>query len=505
MKKATKIFLSMIVFATLSWSTNITTWKTNYNSGSDIWIELEDKLNNTQDWVGIYPVGSDNAWNNVVDWRWAKDTSKTQVDQGNWYKFDLEDGKYEARFFLNNSFIVEDKVTFSVGEQQELIISIDNIDGYSIKNMRKLYVSNRGNDNYLGTKDKPFKSLKEALSIAKSNDIIYLREGKYDLNRLVINKSGTKDKPIIITPYNNEKVIFQGDDKNSASDFRIEGNWIILKDIEITDAFNGVRLTSGASHNRIINVISHHNKFSGFMIEDEASYNTFKNCDAHHMKNYGNGDGFGAGDRTDADNFLESEGKGNKFINCRAWDNIDDGFDFYGSAYPIEVTGCLAWKNGSTIDGNGFKFGPDNKQLKGKSKHLITNCMAWKNTINGFMYNDNMSQVTLKNNTSYDNHHIDILGANFRVLSSSTIKNNISILPRVESDLRQYENLNIASLSNKNSWGIIPEEDESIREEFISMDDSTITGKRNNDGTLPKNDFLKLKPNSKLKGMGRIK
>ena len=112
-----KTLLSTILLTTLGWTADITSWKSNYDSNSDVWIELKDKPGNAQDWIGIYKAGSDNSWSNVIKWRWAKDTTPTQVDKGDWYKFHLDDGKYEARFFLNNSFTVEESISFSVGEQ----------------------------------------------------------------------------------------------------------------------------------------------------------------------------------------------------------------------------------------------------------------------------------------------------------------------------------------------------------------------------------------------------
>jgi len=118
MKPLKNILISTLLLSSLAYTANITSWKANYSSGSDIWIEIEDKPNNNQDWVGIYPAGSTNDWDNVVTWKWAKYTSPTQVDQGDWYKFQLDDGNYEARFFLNNSFTLNDKVSFSVGKQK---------------------------------------------------------------------------------------------------------------------------------------------------------------------------------------------------------------------------------------------------------------------------------------------------------------------------------------------------------------------------------------------------
>ena len=66
---------------------------------------------NQKDWIGIYKAGDDNSWGNVIEWIWAKDTHFDPIqDLGDPYKvFDLKKNydpkeKYEARYFLNNSY-----------------------------------------------------------------------------------------------------------------------------------------------------------------------------------------------------------------------------------------------------------------------------------------------------------------------------------------------------------------------------------------------------------------
>jgi len=115
MKKLIYIVLGVILSISFGFSAEIESWKTHYPSGSDIWIKVNDKPNNIEDWVGIYSVKANNDWDNVVTWRWAKNTSEAN-NPGDWYKFALEDGNYEARFFLNNTFNTEDSVPFHVGD-----------------------------------------------------------------------------------------------------------------------------------------------------------------------------------------------------------------------------------------------------------------------------------------------------------------------------------------------------------------------------------------------------
>ena len=105
----------MLMMSSLIFAVTIKSWKLNYPVGNSAWIKVENRPNNNQDWVGVYPAGSNNEWKNVVKWSWAKDTSKSK-DPGDWYEFEgLANGEYEARFFLNNTFVVEDTIAFSVG------------------------------------------------------------------------------------------------------------------------------------------------------------------------------------------------------------------------------------------------------------------------------------------------------------------------------------------------------------------------------------------------------
>ncbi|SFV69414.1 hypothetical protein MNB_SV-13-755 [hydrothermal vent metagenome] len=68
---------------------------------------------NPKDWFGIYKVGDSNAWVNVVRWVWAKNL-KARSNYRHYFDYqfkniDLEEGKYEIRYFLNNSFTVNHK------------------------------------------------------------------------------------------------------------------------------------------------------------------------------------------------------------------------------------------------------------------------------------------------------------------------------------------------------------------------------------------------------------
>lgn len=88
------------------------------------------------------------------------------------------------------------------------LIIIFNLIHFSV-NSKILFVSTKGNDSFDGTINKPFKSLKHAISQLSPNDTLYLRGGTY-YEILEINKSGTKQNPIVISNYLNEEVIISG-------------------------------------------------------------------------------------------------------------------------------------------------------------------------------------------------------------------------------------------------------------------------------------------------------
>lgn len=142
-KRCQVILIAVSAFlASISYSAELSSWKSHYTWGEDVWIALADQPHNVQDWVGIYPKGSSTDWHNVVQWAWAKDTSPTQEDPGDWYRFsDLPRGDYEAKFFLNNTYVAENTVAFSVGNTVELTSWTDR---YSV-----------GDDVWISLKNKP--------------------------------------------------------------------------------------------------------------------------------------------------------------------------------------------------------------------------------------------------------------------------------------------------------------------------------------------------------------
>ncbi len=347
------------------------------------------------------------------------------------------------------------------------------------------YISPRGSDENPGTINSPLRTLARALYVVAPGDIIFLRNGIYDID-VEINVSGEPNNPITIQSYPGERAIFDGSKyaPYKSAKFRITGSWLVIRGIEVRNGpSDGILLTEGAGFNLLDNVISHNNYFTGIELENGAHNNTILNCDSYRNFDYGptkgeHADGFGA---------RFNVGPGNKFIGCRAWENSDDGFDLWEAKSQVVIERSWAWRNGHDLwgvgegfsgDGNGFKLGPGSP--------LIHHCISWENARNGFDFNDATETIYCYNNTSFKNGRY---GFKF-TLGNHILKNNLSFLD--PSNL-----IGTACLQEKNSWNL--KKDLSINKDlFKSLDKTTCIGPRKKGGELPYCDFLKPKPGSPL-------
>lgn len=353
------------------------------------------------------------------------------------------------------------------------------------------YVSPNGNDSNDGSINKPFKTIDKGLSSLDSNNgTVFLRKGIYYFDAsLNLNKNGNQKHYINIYAFKNEKPVldFTGAKGNGII---ISGSYYHLKGIQEKNAErSGIYITG--NNNIVENCSIHENKYIGLNIAGaEASNNLILNCDSYFNydpdKNGEDADGFGA---------RHEVGKGNVFRGCRAWNNSDDGWDLWMADNTITIDSCYAFRNGINFwqdknfqgDGNGFKLGGKNVPCP----HILKNCVAFDNTATGrgFDENNNTAGQTLYNCTAFRNK-----GANFKfdndvVQGQHVFKNCISF----------EGNVSIKSgIQGKNSWQGFNVSDK----DFISTDTTGVLTPRNNDGTLPRSNFLRLSPNSSLIDMG---
>ena len=203
------------------------------------------------------------------------------------------------------------------------------------------------------------------------------------------------------------------DDANRG--IQIGGNYWHVKGITVTKAGDTGIFVMG-NYNTIEQCIAHHNEDAGIVVgvnssvAGSGSNNLFLNCDSYQnwdtATNGENADGFGAK--------KSSGGVNNTFRGCRAWDNADDGYDFYGWTESITLENCWAISQCKTTfdsnsDGNGFKLG-DETSGSGAA-HKLTKCYATDNKYGssgkGILKNGNPSAITCSGCYSWGNKASD--------------------------------------------------------------------------------------------------
>jgi hypothetical protein len=334
----------------------------------------------------------------------------------------------------------------------------------------------------------------DAIAAAIPGENIYIRGGEYTFDSTIkINTSGSASNIISLLAYPEDdtrpKFDFSSMAENSSNrGIELAANYWHIKDIDIFKAGdNGINITGS---NNIIEFCTFSEcSDTGLQLDSGASNNTILNCDSYFNADstIENADGFAS--KLDV-------GTGNKFVGCRAWKNLDDGWDGYlRNADNVTTTyeNCWAIKNGylkdgapSGGDGNGFKTGgSDTKDLKHNA--IFMNCIAVGNASDGFDHNSNRGEVTLYNCSAYDNGKNYGFG-NTNPLEKLTIKNS-NVLGDVGS-----LNATTVDITN-NSWmdGI-----ETTYEDFESINYDELTGPRKEDGSLPDVSFFHLKSGSDL-------
>jgi len=80
-----------------------------YTEGDNVKISFSKMEAQNKDWIGIYPINSNNSWKHVIAWKWTGDKDSGTINFEN-----LPKGKYEARVFYNNTYKSEAAVPFEI-------------------------------------------------------------------------------------------------------------------------------------------------------------------------------------------------------------------------------------------------------------------------------------------------------------------------------------------------------------------------------------------------------
>jgi hypothetical protein len=370
---------------------------------------------------------------------------------------------------------------------------------------RIYFVATDGDNANPGTEAEPWATLPHAVSQVRRGEVIVVRGGVYHHNQTISiqSPSGFTGQMITLTAYPGEVPIFDFSTQPNARNYhgiRLNANFWHVIGITVRNAsHNGIRMDG--SHNILEQVTAYGNYDTGIHMAGGASHNLIKNSDSFHNFNYGrdgerignNADGFGAK--------FDALGPGNRFYGCRAWENSDDGYDFWRAPHTIVVENSWAFGNGDASvfgnpagfdgGGNGFKLGGDHVH----TPHVVRRSMAFDNfgvsgNAKGFDFNNNWGAMTLEHNTAFNN------GRNYWFASDPP-------------DGRQHvflNNLSFAAANNPvfigpraveagNSWQLGTPVTADM---FVSLDTSPARGPRQPDGSLPEIGLLRPVPESVL-------
>ena len=400
------------------------------------------------------------------------------------------------------------------------------------------YVAVNGNDNNSGTLNKPWATWEKAFTstLVNAGDTVFIRGGVYNMtvkngNGYGVTRAGSKDNWIVYTNYPSEVPILDCSDAFSTSGYNSGigasttsgANYIKFKGLTVrnvkqkTDKLMIYCSGIGFENGNFIaeNCVAYNIEGIGFEsyfyngYPDVNGNHYFINCDSYNNWNPTNPPGYLPGNKGtgfSSQNWYGTEGKAYA-INCRAWNNGDQGFSWNGEHY-CEATGCWSFNNGVLQgDGHGFKLGWHNRRYNGANV-VIKNCIAAFNRASGMTTNDRdegiATGMNIYNNTIYHNGYKGgIWNYTYGLYVYNTpdnisnemlreFRNNISYKNQ-EGDI-YLQNNPIYSHSN-NTWDIPIKVTDS---DFLSLDSTGLSSPRTNDGKLPELNFLRPSKDSKL-------
>ncbi len=432
---------------------------------------------------------------------------------------------------------------------------------------RTYYVATDGNDSNQGTKEAPFLTPNQAVDVVQPGDTIFLRGGTYKLAKGIKIKAkqcARADARIYMWGYPGERAILDGSQipATTEAEFKMarciyvnhEGDYWHFKDLDLCNAKdNGMKLEG--SYTIVENCRFYRNNDTGlqigmykdFKIEETKSlppgtpefnpgfqfckYNIIINCDSYY--NYDSKTFTGTDDGGDADGFAAKlfPGPGTEFHGCRAWQNSDDNWDLYMVYHPIVIDNCWTWKAGylengnKGVNGNGFKLGGGGTAggaafPQSVGAHIVTNCVAFDCLHKGFDQNNAYEGMYLFNNLAFNNEYNYRFPTVFQY-GGMYMRNNIGFKATTENHEFLSEGKTGYQVPNTdyNSWTTLDKSSpykESTKVngtanktkdysgEFKSLSSALFLAERQADGSLPNNDFAKLKDGSVFIDKGQI-
>ncbi len=264
-----------------------------------------------------------------------------------------------------------------------------------------LWVAPDGLDTNAGTEAAPLKTIAYAAVKLTAGSTIWIKAGTYKFTNMIsLGKIGTQAKPFTVAAVAGARPVLDFATPAGVRGFDIAGDYWHLKGFEVENASDNCIAISG-SHNTIEDLTIHNCGDTGLQITvgsaqvadaTRGANNLILNCDS-----YENFDAATGGENADGFAAKLRIGAGNVFRGCRAFNNADDGWDFFAADDVVLIDGCWAFSNGKGIngnnpagDGNGFKLGGKPTSAgEGGAVHLVTNSFAFENLTCGYTQNSN--------------------------------------------------------------------------------------------------------------------
>lgn len=264
-------------------------------------------------------------------------------------------------------------------------------------------------------------------------------------------------------------------------------------------------VATNAKYINFYQIVAHSNGGCGFLTEGKSIV-YFYNCDAYNnvdsiavapSKIGGAGDGFQTVGTWDSDTAQWTRAY---YIGCRAWDNSDDGFE--------SVYGCITYFNSCWAISNGKLDGDGRGITVGimvtdppPEQHIIQNCISVYNKSHGFRINCN-GDPAHTDGRWYNNiaAYNGLYGFKGQIgtgnMNTNIFRNNIAYNNPTDWIMEWDEIIT----NDHNSFDIPINLSDS---DFLSVDTTGMTSKRDIDGSLPNIDLFKPAIGSQLIDAGK--
>ena len=187
----------------------------------------------------------------------------------------------------------------------------------------------------------PVQNLQAALDRAKPGDVITFT-GKH-WGKFRTKKDGTASKPIVVRGVGNNAIIEVGNLK-SGYGMIVQHDHYIFEDFTIQNAKKGLVVEHGANHGIIRNVNVKRVGMEGFKFRYDSQYWLVQNCSVDDTGNASGeyGEGYYVGNADSNWNNKQPDRSGYiTFLNCRASNLLNDGFDLKEGSHHIKIIGCV--------------------------------------------------------------------------------------------------------------------------------------------------------------------